>query len=67
MKQTRYILLALLVIIVASCQVPFSPEDLTVTRTITVDVIKEPNTPVNNARVDWAKVTGANAPLGGTV
>jgi hypothetical protein len=47
--------------------VPFSPEDLTVARTITVDVIKEPSSPVKDARVEWVKLTGVNAPLGGTV
>ena len=59
------ILIAIVLLVTVSCQVPFSPEDINVARTVTVKVIKEPTTPVRGAVVDWQKLTGLSAPFGG--
>ncbi|MBM4179226.1 MAG: hypothetical protein FJ211_07845 [Ignavibacteria bacterium] len=66
-NRLHLVLIAVILFIAGSCQVPFSPEDLTVGRTVTVEVIKEPTTPVKGASVAWQKLTGASAPLGGVV
>ncbi len=64
-NRLHLILIAVILLVAVSCQVPFSPEDITVARTVTVNVIKEPTTPVRGAVVEWQKLTGLSAPFGG--
>lgn len=66
-KQVHLMLIAIVLLVAVSCQVPFSPEDLTVERVVTVEVIKEPTSPVKGASVEWQKLTGVGAPVGGIV
>ena len=64
-NRLHLILIAVILLVAVSCQVPFSPEDITVARTVTVNVIKEPTTPVRGVVVEWQKLTGLSAPFGG--
>ncbi len=64
-NRLHLILMAVILLVAVSCQVPFSPEDVTVARTVTVNVIKEPTTPVRGVVVEWQKLTGLSAPFGG--
>lgn len=61
------VFLAALMLLTWSCQQATQPENVTVTRTMTVQVVEANGTPVVNARVDWQKRTGPASPVGGTV
>ncbi len=50
-----------------SCQQSTQPNDLTVSRNVTVRILLDDGTPVADARVDWEKLSGPSSPVGGSV
>lgn len=60
-------LVALVVLLAASCQQATQPLELSAQRTITLEIRSTKNEPIPEALVDWLKFTGANAPIGARV
>ncbi|MBC8124337.1 MAG: hypothetical protein H7X70_01265, partial [Candidatus Kapabacteria bacterium] len=54
----------LAVAMIASCQNPTQPTDLTASRTLTLEVRTSANDALSNVTIDWMKFTGVNAPIG---
>lgn len=61
------ILLIFIAAVLLGCQEPTQPNDLVKNRTVSVEVRRTNGDPVPSATVTWQRVTGVNAPVGGTL
>lgn len=57
--------LCLAALVLASCQEPTQPSDLTGTRTLTIEMRRSTGEPIQDATIVWERFTGVNAPLSG--